>query len=188
MEVKNVDVDLTQAYRLLHPKHTILLSCADKKGRANIITLAWCMPVSANPPLLAISIRPTRHSYKMIKETKEFVINVPTMDIVKETLFCGRRSGKQHDKFKETGLTSSPAKIVKPPIIKECVAHLECKLHKKITAGDHIIVIGEILTAYVNEGIFNKIYDLNKVKPIYHIGGDDFATLTPEIVSPQLES
>ncbi len=145
------------------------------------------MPVSAQPPMLAVSIRPTRYSYNMIKETKEFVINVPTMSIVKKTLFCGRRSGKQHDKFKETGLTPLPAKMVKPPIIKECVAHLECKLLKQITAGDHEILVGEILTAYVNEGIFDKIYDLNKVKPIYHMGGDDFATLAPKIVSPQLE-
>ena len=146
------------------------------------------MPVSADPPMLAISIRPTRYSYKMIEETKEFVINIPTMDIVKETLFCGRRSGKQYDKFKETGLTPLPAKKVKPPIIKECVAHLECKLHQKITVGDHDILVGEILTAYVNEGIFDKTYDLSKVKPIYHMGGDDFATLAPEVVSPKLES
>ena len=187
MEVKKFDVDLTQAYRLLHPKHTILLSCTDKKGKANIVTLAWCMPVSAEPPMLAISIRATRHSYKMIEETKEFVINVPTMNIVKETLFCGRRSGKQHDKFKETGLTPLPAKMVKPPIVKECVAHLECKLRQQTTAGDHEILVGEILAAYVNEGVFDKAYDLRKVKPIYHMGGDDFATLAPEIVSPQLE-
>jgi flavin reductase (DIM6/NTAB) family NADH-FMN oxidoreductase RutF len=188
LEAKKFDVDLPQAYRLLHPKHTILLSCTDKKGKANIITLAWCMPVSANPPMLAISIRPTRYSYKMIDEIKEFVVNIPTMDIVKETLFCGRRSGKQHDKFKETGLTPLPAKKVKPPIIKECVAHLECKLRQQTTAGDHVILVGEILAAYVNEGIFDKTYDLNKVRPIYHMGGDDFATLAPKIVSPQLES
>jgi len=188
LEVRKFDVDLTQANRLLHPKHTILLSCMDKKGNVNIITLAWCMPVSADPPMLAISIRPTRFSYRMIEETKEFVVNVPTMGIVKETLFCGRRSGKEYDKFKETGLTPLPAKTVKPPIIKECVAHLECKLRQKTTAGDHEILVGEILTAYVNEGIFDKIYDLNKVKPIYHMGGDDFATLAPKVVSPQLES
>jgi len=187
LEVKKVNVDLAQAYRLLHPEHTVLLSCMDKNGQPNIITLAWCMPVSVEPPLLALSIRPTRHSYKMIKETREFVINVPTMSIVKETLFCGRRSGKQYDKFKETGLTPLPARMVKPPIIKECVAHLECKLHRRITVGDHDIIVGGILTAYVNEGIFDKIYDLNKVKPIYHMGGDDFATLAPEIVSPKLK-
>jgi flavin reductase (DIM6/NTAB) family NADH-FMN oxidoreductase RutF len=188
LEVKKFDVDLTQAYRLLHPKHTILLTCTDKKGKASIITLAWCMPVSADPPMLAISIRPTRHSYKMIEETKEFVINVPTMNIVKETLFCGRRSGKQYDKFKETGLTPLPARMVKPPIIKECIAHLECKLRQQTTAGDHEILVGEILTAYVNREIFDKIYDLNKVKPIYHMGGNDFATLASKIVRPQLKN
>ena len=188
LDAKKRDVDLTQAYRLLHPKHTVLLSCTDKKGTPNIITLAWCMPVSVKPPMLALSIRPTRHSYKMIEETKEFVINIPTMSIIKETLFCGRRSGKQHDKFKKTGLTPLPAKIVKPPIIKECIAHLECKLHQKIPAGDHDILVGEIFAAYVNEGVFGKIYDLDKVRPIHHMGGDDFATLAPKVVHPQLES
>ena len=188
MEVKKIDVDSSQITRVIHPKHTILLTCIDKEEKANIVTLAWCTPVSFDPPLLAISIAPTRHSYKMIVEAKEFVINVPTMDIVKETLFCGRRSGRQYDKFKETGLTPLPAKMVKPPIIKECVAHLECKLLKQMTAGDHEILVGEILTAYANEGVFHKEYDLNKIKPIYHVAGDDFATLAPEVVKPQLKS
>ena len=124
----------------------------------------------------------------MIEETKEFVINVPTMSIVEETLFCGRRSGKQCDKFQETGLTPSPARLVKPPIIKECVAHLECRLRQQTTAGDHEILVGEILTAYVNGDIFDKIYDLNKVKPICHMGGDDFATLASKVVRPQLKN
>jgi len=188
LEVKKFDVDLNQAYRLLHPKHTILLSCMDKEGKVNIITLAWCMPVSVDPPMLAISVRPTRFSYKMIEETKEFVINIPTMSIIKEVLFCGRRSGKQHDKFKKTGLTPLPAKVVNPPIIKECIAHLECKLHQKIPAGDHDILVGEIFAAYFNEGVFDTIYDLNKVKSIHHMGGDDFATLVPKVIHPQLES
>lgn len=93
------------------------------------------MPVSINPPLLAVSIAPRRHSYKLIQETKEFVINIPTMKFVKETLFCGRKSGRDVDKFKETKLTPLPAKTVKAPIIKECVAHLECKLYKRIAAA-----------------------------------------------------
>ena len=188
LDAKKINVDLSQAYRLLHPKHTVLLSCTDKKGTPNIITLAWCMPVSVKPPMLVLSIRPTRHSYKMIEETKEFVINIPTMSIIEEVLFCGRRSGKQHDKFKKTGLTPLPAKVVNPPIIKECIAHLECKLHQKIPAGDHDILVGEIFAAYVNEGVFDTIYDLNKVKFIHHMGGDDFATLVPKVIRPQLES
>jgi flavin reductase (DIM6/NTAB) family NADH-FMN oxidoreductase RutF len=144
------------------------------------------MPVSINPPMVVMSIAPRRYSHQLIEETKEFVINIPTMDIVQETLFCGRRSGRTYDKSEETGLTLLPAKMVKPPIIKECVAHLECKLEKQITVGDHTLFIGHVLTAYADKGVFDKNFDVKKVKPIYHMGGDDFVTLAPEIVSPRL--
>jgi len=181
-----MEVDLPSAYRLMHPRLVVLVSCVDPAGKANIVTLAWSMPVSINPPIVVISLAPKRYSHQLIEKTKEFVVNIPTMDIVKETLFCGRRSGKTYDKFKETGLTPLPAKMVQPPIIKECVAHLECKLHQQITVGDHTLFIGRVLTAYADFGVFDENFDLKKVKPIYHMGGDDFTTLIPEIVSPRL--
>jgi len=186
LEVRKVRVDLSSTYRLLHPRLVVLVSCVDKTGKANVITLAWSMPVSISPPMVAMSIAPKRYSHQLIEETKEFVVNVPTMDIVRETLFCGRRSGRIYDKFKEARLTPLPAKMVQPPIIKECVAHLECKLHQQITVGDHTLFIGRVLTAYANDGVFDEKFDLKKVKPIYHMGGDDFATLVPEIVTPRL--
>ncbi|MDI6805759.1 MAG: flavin reductase family protein, partial [Candidatus Bathyarchaeia archaeon] len=150
-EKEKVNVDLSSASRLLHPMHTVLVSCIGKAGKPNIITLAWAMPTSINPPLVAISIAPRRYSHALIEETKEFVVNIPTMEILRETLFCGRRSGRDLDKFKEAGLTPAPAKKVKPPIIKECVAHLECRLHSQFTIGDHTIFIGEIVEAYVEK-------------------------------------
>lgn len=183
-ESKKVAVENDMAYRLLHPRHTVLVTCADKVGKANIITLAWSMPTSADPPMVAISIAPRRLSHRMIEETREFVVNVPTMDIVKETLFCGRISGTEADKFSETHLTPLPAKKVRPPLIKECVAHLECKLVNQITTGDHTMFIGEVVAAYVNDGVFGKTFNVKKVKPIYHMGGDDFATISPKVVSP----
>ncbi|MDH5419058.1 MAG: flavin reductase family protein [Candidatus Bathyarchaeota archaeon] len=187
MKTEKVEVPLSSSYRLLHPRLTVLVSCVDKAGKANVITLAWSMPVSINPPIVAISIAPKRYSHQLIEETKEFVINIPTMDIVQETLFCGRRSGRSYDKFKETRLTTLPAKLVKPPIIKECVAHLECKLEEQITVGDHTLFIGRVLTAYTNKGIFDEKFDVKQVKTVYHMGGDDFVTLAPEIFSPQLQ-
>ena len=186
LEVRKLDVNPAQITRVLHPQHAILLTCADANGKANIITLSWYSPVAFDPPLVALSIAPQRHSYSMIKETREFVINVPTMDIVKETLFCGRRSGREYDKFKETGLTPLPSKRVKPPIIKECIAHVECRLIKQMTVGDHEILVGEVLVAYANEGVFDERYDLHKVRPIFHVAGDYFATLVPETVNPKL--
>jgi len=104
------------------------------------------------------------------------------MDIVRETLFCGRISGRECDKFKEAPLTPLPAKKVCPPIIKECVAHLECKLVEKIPTGDHTLFIGEVLTAYVNEGVFTRTFNIKKVKPVYHMGGDNFATISPRLI------
>ena len=187
LKAEKVEVPLSSSYRLLHPRLTVLVSCVDKAGKANVITLAWSMPVSINPPIVAISIAPKRYSHQLIEETKEFVINIPTMDIVQETLFCGRRSGRSHDKFKETRLTTLPAKLVKPPIIKECVAHLECKLEKQTTVGDHTLFIGRVLTAYTDKGIFDEKFDVKKVKTVYHMGGDDFVTIAPEIFSPQLQ-
>jgi flavin reductase (DIM6/NTAB) family NADH-FMN oxidoreductase RutF len=188
LEIGKADVALSSAYRLLHPKHTVLVSCIDRVGKANIITLAWSMPASIHPPLLAISIAPKRYSHELIEENKEFVVNVPTMDFLEATLFCGRRSGRIYDKFKETRLTPLPARVVQPPIIKECVAHLECKLHQQITTGDHTLFVGEILAAYANEGIFDGKYNLRKVKPVYHMGGDDFTTVVPEIITPRIQA
>lgn len=79
------------------------------------------------------------------------------------------------------------AKIVKSPIIKECVAHLECKLSQQVTTGDHTIFVGEILVAYANKGIFDGAYDLQKAKHIFHLGADSFATLTQRVKRPKLK-
>jgi len=186
METAKSNVNLSSAYRLLHPMHTVLVSCIGKTGKPNIITLAWAMPTSINPPLVAISISPKRFSHTLIEESKEFVVNIPTMNILKETLFCGRKSGRDHDKFKEAGLTPLPAKKVKVPIIKECVAHLECKLHSQFTTGDHTIFVGEIVEAYADKEAFTEEYNLEKVKMIFHLGANEFATLENKIFIPQV--
>lgn len=182
-----VKVAVNSACLLLHPMHTVLVSCVGRKGKPNIITLAWAMPTSISPPLVAISISPRRHSHALIEETKEFVVNIPTMDILKETMFCGRASGRHHDKFKEAGLTRLCGKRVKAPAIKECVAHLECTLHSQITTGDHTIFVGEIIRAYADSEAFNEEgYDLKKAKMIFHLSGNKFATLAPKIFRPKL--
>jgi flavin reductase (DIM6/NTAB) family NADH-FMN oxidoreductase RutF len=183
---EKVNMGFSSAYKLLHPMHTVLVSCVGKTEKPNIITLAWAMPTSINPPLVAISIRPERHSYALIEETKEFVINIPTMDILKETLFCGRRSGKDYNKFKKTSLTPLPARKVKSPIIKECVAHLECKLHSQFATGDHTIFVGEIVEAYADKEAFTDKYNLKHAKMIFHLGGDEFATLGTRVFKPKL--
>jgi len=181
---EKVKVSSPSIFKLLHPMHTVLVTSIGKSGNADIITLAWAMPTSIDPPLVAVSIRPRRHSHSLILETKEFVVNIPTMDILNETYFCGSVSGRDHDKFKESGLTAIQAKMVKPPIIKECVAHLECKLHSKLQTGDHTVLVGEVVEAYADRDAFKREYDLEKAKMIFHVGADKFATLQPESSKP----
>lgn len=181
---EKVDVALSSAYRLLHPMHTVLVSCIGKTGKPNVLPLAWAMPTSHNPPLVAVSMAPNRYSHALIEETKEFVLNIPTVDIVNETLACGRTSGKSHDKFSETSLTPLPAKKVKAPIIKECIAHLECRLHSQFKTGDHTVFVGEILEAYADKDVFTDKYDIDKARMLFHIGGNFFATLDPRVYTP----
>lgn len=175
--MEKVNVASDSIYRLMHPRLTVLVTCTDSRGIANIITLAWSMPASIKPPMVAISVALQRHSHKLITETKEFVVNIPTMQLARETLFCGRNSGRDCDKFKETKLTPTPATKVAPPLIRECVAHLECKVINSITTGDHTMFIGYVVAASVNRGIFDGKYDVEKIKPIYHLGGDEFLTI-----------
>ncbi|MCS7120891.1 MAG: flavin reductase family protein [Nitrososphaerota archaeon] len=181
-----VDISPSNAFRLIHPMHTVLVSCTGKNGKPNIITLAWIMPTSISPPLLAISIAPRRHSHSLIQETEEFVVNIPTLEILDATFYCGRVSGRDRDKFKEAKLTPLPAKKVKPPIIAECIAHLECKLYNELQTGDHTIFVGEIVEAYVNKECFTSSgYELEKARMIFHLGGDEFAILQPKIFRPK---
>jgi flavin reductase (DIM6/NTAB) family NADH-FMN oxidoreductase RutF len=181
---EKINVELSSAYRLLHPMHTVLVSCVGKAGKPNVLPLAWAMPTSRNPPLVAVSMVSNRYSLTFIEETGEFVVNIPTVDIVKETLVCGRISGRDHDKFSETGLTPLPARKVKAPILKECIAHLECKLHSQFKTGDHTVFVGKIVEAYADKGVFTDKYDVDKARMLYHLGGNVFATLDPKVYTP----
>jgi len=178
---KKVNVEFSLAYRLLHPMHTALVSCVGKNGKPNVLPVAWVMPTSRNPALVAISVAPSRYSHALIEETGEFAVNFPTVDIVEETLACGKKSGRKHDKFNETGLTPLPSRKLKAPIIKECIAHLECKLNSQFETGDHTIFVGEVIEAYANESVFTNKYDIDKARMLFHLGGNVFATLDTKI-------
>ena len=122
------DVPLTDFWRLLYPCNATLVSCKGKSGPPNALAIAWIMPVSADPPMLVFAIRKERHSYGLLKEAKEFVVNIAGFDLAGQVLYCGRQSGKDGDKFEATGLTVREARKVSAPIVGECVAHIECRL------------------------------------------------------------
>ena len=179
-----IQVNIASAYRLLHPMHTVLVSCIGKAAKPNITTLAWAMPTSIDPPLLAISLAPKRHSHTLIEESGEFIVNIPTLELLQAVYACGSFTGRSFDKFKKANLTPMPAKKVKAPAIRECIAHLECKVDSKFTTGDHTVFVGKILEAYADQGVFTESYDLKKARMLYHAGGNNFALLDPKIYKP----
>jgi flavin reductase (DIM6/NTAB) family NADH-FMN oxidoreductase RutF len=184
----NESVTVSSFHYLLHPYNTSLVTCCDAEGQPNIIAIAWLVPVSVSPPLMGLSIRPTRHSYKLIQATGEFVINVASYEIAQQVLFCGRRSGRDVDKFAATGLTPGQARLVRPPIIEECIAHLECRVVQDVEAGDHHLVIGEVLAAYTQPGVLDDdgLYDLGHIHPLLHLGRNRFTSTLAQSVEPPL--
>jgi flavin reductase (DIM6/NTAB) family NADH-FMN oxidoreductase RutF len=142
---------------LLFPTVATLATCVNEEGKANIVALGWAMKTSHDPPMVAISVKPSRYSHNLIQGSGEFVLVIPTMDLVETFHFCGRNSGKDTDKFMETEFTPIPASRVRPPLIKECVENLECKVVvSKTITGDHTIFVGEIVAAHVDEDAFNE--------------------------------
>ena len=129
---------------MLYPLPVVMVSAADKEGRDDIITVALAGTVCTNPPMVSISIRPERYSYHMIRETGEFVINLTTEELAFATDYCGVKSGRDVDKFKETGLTREKAEKVKAPMIAEAPVSIECKVKEIRELGSHHMFIAQV--------------------------------------------
>ncbi len=149
---------------LLYPCPVALVTCVDEKGAPNIITLAWVGVASSEPPILSIGIRPSRHSFNLISKTKEFVVNIPTAEILEQTDFCGMTSGREVDKFSKTGLTPLEASNVKPPLIKECPVNMECILRQVIELGTHHLFLGEIVSVHIDSEILDEKGNIDYAK------------------------
>jgi len=140
----------------LAPVPAVLVTCQDSGGRPNIITIAWAGVICSDPPMVSISIRPSRYSHGIIKSSGEFVVNIPPAEIVHKVDTCGILSGKSVDKFSEAGLTAVPAEKVSAPLIEECSVCLECRLTDVVPLGVHDMFLGEILTTHVAEEAFDE--------------------------------
>ena len=140
---------------MLYPLPAVMVSCADKEGNSNILTIAWAGTVCTNPPMVSISVRPERYSYPMIHETGEFVINLTTEKLVRATDLCGVKSGRDTDKWKEAKLTPIPGNQVKVPLIKESPVNLECRVRQEIPLGSHTMFIADVVNVLVDEEYIN---------------------------------
>lgn len=158
---------------MLYPVPAVLVSCCNSE-KNNIITVAWTGIVCSNPPMLYVSIRPERFSYDLIRETGDFVVNLPTKDLTFVTDFCGVKSGRDIDKFTHLNLSAKSSKMIKSPYIEECPINLECKVEKIVKLGSHDMFISEILCVNVDEDLIdeNEKLNLDKAELICYSHGE----------------
>ncbi len=136
---------------MVYPVPAVLVTCGDTEENYNIITVAWTGTICSDPAMTYISIRPDRHSYEAINRTKEFVINLATEDLAKATDFCGVKSGRDMNKFKEMHLTPEKASKVSAPLIKESPVNIECKVTKVLELGTHHMFLAKVVAVNVDD-------------------------------------
>jgi flavin reductase (DIM6/NTAB) family NADH-FMN oxidoreductase RutF len=163
--------------RLFAPQLVGLVSSMDRKERPNVATLAWITSVSAEPPLVSIAVGRTRYTHECISHSREFVVNLPTMVLLKEVQLAGSMSGREGDKFEKCGLTPVESIALKTPCVKECATHIECKVVDTKEAGDHTLFIGKaVATTCELEAVKDGVLDVSRIKPVLHLGGTFFTT------------
>ena len=156
----------------LYPLPAVMVSCGTME-KSNIITVAWTGIINTNPAMVYISVRPTRHSYNIIKETGEFVINLTTQKLAYATDWCGVKTGAKVDKFKELKLTKEKAKFVKCPMIQESPVSVECKVKEIKELGSHHMFIAEVLAINADEQYIDEkgAFDISKCDLIAYANG-----------------
>ncbi len=161
---------------VVYPVPAVMVSCGDIDGEKNIITVAWTGTINTNPPMTYVSIRPERHSYEMIKKSGEFVINLVTEKLAYACDYCGVRSGKDVDKFKEMKLTAVKGNEVSSPLIYESPVNIECKVKDIVELGSHHMFIGEVVSVSVSDEYMDETgkFHFNKSKPICYSHGGYF--------------
>ncbi len=136
---------------MIYPLPAVLVSCGADPEEWNVLTVAWTGTICSDPAMCYISVRPERHSYDIIKRNMEFTINLTTAEMAKATDWCGVRSGKDFDKWKETGLTPIPGEKVKSPTIEESPLSIECRVKTIVSLGTHDMFIAEVLNVRADD-------------------------------------
>lgn len=151
-----------KAGNMLNPTPVVMVSCQREGEKPNIITLAWAGTICSDPPMLSISIRPERHSYDIIKETGEFAVNLVSEELAFATDYCGVRSGRDVDKFREMDLKPAKLTHIACPGIANSPAIIECRVKDIIPLGTHDMFLGEILGVSVDSQYMDD-------KNVFHI-------------------
>ena len=162
---------------MLYPVPAVMVSCKRPDEKANIITLAWTGTICSNPAMLSISVRPERYSYGIIQETGEFVVNLVTEELTWACDWCGVRSGRDHDKFREMKLTEYQSEYTSCPAIAESPVNIYCRVKKLEKLGSHDLFLAEVMGVTVDERFMDKKgrFDLGAAKLMAYSHGEYFA-------------
>lgn len=158
---------------MLYPLPVVMVSMADRAGNYNIITIGWAGTVCTNPPMVSISVRPERYSYPILRDTGEFVINLTTRELAYATDYCGVKSGRDVDKYKELKLTALPASKVKAPLIGESPVNIECRVRQVMPLGSHDMFLADVVAVHADEKYMDekRRFHLEKAEPIVYSHG-----------------
>ena len=159
---------------MLYPLPVVMVSVADKEGNSDIVTVAWAGTICTNPPMVSISVRPERFSHHMLMETGEFVINLTTKELAFATDYCGVKSGRDVDKWKEMNLTPVMGNVVKVPCIAESPVNIECKVVKVEKLGSHDMFVAEVVAVQVDDAYMDEknSFHLSNANPIVYSHGE----------------
>jgi len=163
---------------MIYPVPAVLVSCGSRSTGFNIITIAWTGTICTTPALCYISVRPERYSYGLIKKTGEYVINLTTRKLVHATDWCGVKSGRDVDKFKEMKLTAGKAQVVGAPLIEESPLNIECRIRDIMPLGSHDMFISEVVAINADESLINPqtgAFQLSQADPICYVHGRYFS-------------
>jgi flavin reductase (DIM6/NTAB) family NADH-FMN oxidoreductase RutF len=164
---------------MIYPLPAVMVSCGAVREEFNIITVSWTGTICTNPPMCYISLRPERHSYGIIKRTGEFVINLTTRDLAFAADWCGVKSGRDFNKFKETGLTPVMATSVRAPMIAESPVSIECRVTEIKELGSHHMFISEVVTVNAEKSLFDEktgVFRLNEANLVSYSHGKYYET------------
>jgi len=159
---------------LLHPSRPILCTTLNEDGSNHVAPFSWINPVSYKPPMISLALLSSpnkQHSLVNIERTKEFIINLPDLDLAEQLVLASYETWKGENKFERSGFTAIPPKKVNPVAIKECRAHLECKAFRIETVGDHALILADVVAAYHDEDAYteNLMINLKNFSPMVHL-------------------
>jgi len=171
-------LDELEARRLLTGGPVVLVTTS-WHAKANVMPVAYAMPLSFQPPLVGIAVHPSRHTHDMIRFSEEFAINVPSRSLIHHVQYLGSVSGKELDKFELTKLPTFKARKVEAPLIEGCVGYIECGLEDALRIGDHTLFVGRVVAASVDDEAFDETWLLadDDHKPLHYLGLNRYAIL-----------